>query len=211
MTPRPVLHWFDFICPFCYIAQDRNRILRDAGVTVIDLPMQIHPEIGPGGAPAPPRTGPMYEQLVAAAHKAGLPLTWSRYIPYSRSALAAAETVRITQPESHQAFITAVFHAYFALGKDIEDPAVIAECAENLGIDPSAFTDEMTSGVAEDELRYGERRAREHHVTGTPSWLVNDDQLIVGLRSRVFFFALGHSLSSANHGTDRASTGWPDR
>jgi DSBA-like thioredoxin domain len=50
MTPRPVLHWFDFICPFCYIAQDRNRILRDAGVAVVDLPMQIHPEIGAGGA-----------------------------------------------------------------------------------------------------------------------------------------------------------------
>jgi predicted DsbA family dithiol-disulfide isomerase len=127
MTPRPVLHWFDFICPFCYIAQDRNRILRDAGVPVIDLPMHIHPEIGPGGAAAPPRGGPMYEQLGAAAREAGLDLTWSHRIPYSRSALVAAETVRITQPQSHQAFTAAVFHAYFALAKDIEDPAVIAK------------------------------------------------------------------------------------
>jgi predicted DsbA family dithiol-disulfide isomerase len=211
MTPQPVLHWFDFICPFCYIAQDRNRILRDAGVAVIDLPMQIHPEIGPGGAPAPPRIGPTYEQLAAAAREAGLELTWSSRIPYSRSALAAAETVRITQPESHQVFIAAVFHAYFALGKDIEDPAVIAGCAEDGGIDPFVFTDEATSGVVENELRYGVRRAREHHVTGTPSWLVNDEQLIVGLRSRAFFFALGHTLSSTNHRTDQASTGRPDR
>jgi predicted DsbA family dithiol-disulfide isomerase len=211
MTPRPVLHWFDFICPFCYIAQDRNRILRDAGVAVIDLPMQIHPEIGPGGAPAPPRSGPMYEQLAEAAREAGLELTWSCRIPYSRSALVAAEMVRVTQPESHQAFLAAVFQAYFALGKDIEDPAVIAECAEHAGIDPTAFTDETTSGVAENELRYGERRAREHHITATPSWLVNDERLIVGLRSRAFFFALGHTLSSTNHGTDHAPTGRPSR
>jgi hypothetical protein len=34
MTPQLVLYWFDFICPFCYIAQDRNRILRKRGVTV---------------------------------------------------------------------------------------------------------------------------------------------------------------------------------
>jgi hypothetical protein len=59
----------DFICPFCYIAPDRNRILRDAGVAVICQPMQIHPEIGLGGTPAPPRSGPMYEQLVAAARE----------------------------------------------------------------------------------------------------------------------------------------------
>jgi hypothetical protein len=32
---QPVLHWYDFICPFCYIAQDRNRILRDNGVVAL--------------------------------------------------------------------------------------------------------------------------------------------------------------------------------
>jgi predicted DsbA family dithiol-disulfide isomerase len=170
-----VLHWFDFICPFCYIAQDRNRVLRDAGVAVIDLPMQIHPEIGPGGAPAPQRGGAIYDQLAAAAREAGLQLIWSRRISYSRCALVAAETVRIIQPESHQAFLAAVFHAYFALAKDIEDPVVVAESAEEAGIDPSVFAaDEMTCAVAENELRSSERRAREHHVTGTPSWLMND-------------------------------------
>ena len=104
-----------------------------------------------------------------------------------------------------------MFHAYFALGKDIEDPAVIAECAEDAAIDASAFTDEMTSGVAKNELCYGEKRAREYHVTATPSWLVNDDQLIVGLRSRAFFFALGHTLTSTNHRTDQASSERSDR
>jgi hypothetical protein len=24
----PVLHWYDFLCPFCYVAQQRNAILR---------------------------------------------------------------------------------------------------------------------------------------------------------------------------------------
>ena len=95
MTSHHVLHWFDFICPFCYIAQDRNRILREAAVSVIDLPMQIHPEIGPGGALAPPRAGPMYDYLVEEARAAGLELNWSPRIPYSRSALAAAQAVRI--------------------------------------------------------------------------------------------------------------------
>jgi len=98
-----------------------------------------------------------------------LELTWSRRIFYSRCALVAAETVRVIQPESHQAFLAAVFHAYFALAKDIEDSVVVAESAEEAGIDPSVFAANMTCAVAENELRSSERRAREHHVTGTPA------------------------------------------
>src|SRR3954452_9517542 len=125
MTLGPVLHWFDFICPFCYIAQDRNRILRREGVAVVELPLQIHPEIGPGGTAAPGRAGPMYEQLAAAAGEAGLERTWSSRIPSPRPAMVAAETVRVIQSESYQSFLAAVFHAYFALAKDIEAPAGI--------------------------------------------------------------------------------------
>jgi predicted DsbA family dithiol-disulfide isomerase len=194
MTGPPVLHWFDFICPFCYIAQDRNRILRDATVSVIDLPMQIHPEIGPGGAPAPPRTGPTYDYIMDEARTAGLELNWSARIPYSRVALAAAEAVRINEPECHPAFNAAVFDAYFARGRDIEDRAVIAECAERAGVEPLTFEYSMTSGIADNELRFAEEQARDHHVVSTPSWVV-DDQLIAGLRPRAFFIALARRLS----------------
>jgi predicted DsbA family dithiol-disulfide isomerase len=202
MTSHPVLHWFDFICPFCYIAQDRNRILRDAAVCVVELPMRIHPEIAPGGVPAPPRIGPMYDYLVEEASAAGLELNWSPRIPYSRFALAAAQAVRINEPEYNPAFNAAVFDAYFARGQDIEDWTVIAQCAEAVGVEPFAFQYSMTSQIADNELRFGEEQAREHHVLTTPSWVVNNDQLIAGLRPRAFFVALGHALSSADHPDD---------
>jgi predicted DsbA family dithiol-disulfide isomerase len=198
MTSQPVLHWFDFTCPFSYIAQDRNRILRNAALSVIDLPMQTHPKIAPGGAPAPPRIGPMYDYLVEEALEAGLELNWSASISYSRSALAAAEAVRINEPEHHPAFIAAVFDAYFARGQDIEDWTVIAQCAEAVGVEPNAFKYSITAGIADNELRFAETRAREHHVTATPSWLVNGDQLIAGLRPRAFFVALSRTLGGTH-------------
>jgi predicted DsbA family dithiol-disulfide isomerase len=202
MSIAPVLHWFDFICPFCYVAQDRNRILRDAAVTVIDLPMQIHPGIPVGGIPAPPRTGSIYDRLAAEAVGAALELNWSPRIPYSRTALAAAETVRVTQPTSHQAFNAAVFHAYFALGEDIGDWAVIARCAGDSDIDPFIFEHQMTSGLADNELEYAEAQGRLYQVTATPTWLV-DGQLLVGLQSRPYFIALANTFSaeSANDST----------
>ncbi|MGZ8802258.1 MAG: hypothetical protein ACXWZL_06515 [Mycobacterium sp.] len=79
-------------------------------------------------------------------------------IPYSRVALAAAEAVRINEPEYHPAFAavlssatsynadniihttpTTLFAAYFSRGEDIEDWTVIAECAESVGVEPFAF------------------------------------------------------------------------
>jgi hypothetical protein len=31
---RQVLHWYDFLCPFCYVGQQRNSIFEDHGSMV---------------------------------------------------------------------------------------------------------------------------------------------------------------------------------
>jgi predicted DsbA family dithiol-disulfide isomerase len=69
----------------------------------------------------------------------------------------------------HQAFSAAIFRAYLALGKDIGDWSVIAGCADEAGIDSFVFKHEMTSGVADNELRFAEAQAAEHHISGTPN------------------------------------------
>ena len=61
--PRTVLHWFDFLCPFCYVGQQRDQILRRHGLEIVHLPFQIHPDIPPEGIEAGPRNGPMYQML----------------------------------------------------------------------------------------------------------------------------------------------------
>jgi hypothetical protein len=117
------------------------------------------------------------------ARAAGMELNWSPRIPYSRFALAAAETVRINQPDYHEAFNAAIFRAYFALGKDIGEWAVIADCADDVDVDPFAFDYEMTCGVADNELRYAEAQDQEHDINATASWLAGD-QVAVGPRPR---------------------------
>jgi predicted DsbA family dithiol-disulfide isomerase len=57
--PRTVLHWYDFLCPFCYVGQPRTAILIRHRLDVIELPFQAHPDIPPGGIAAGPRNGPM--------------------------------------------------------------------------------------------------------------------------------------------------------
>ena len=58
--PRAVLHWFDFLCPFCYIGQSRNDLLERHGLNIIHQPFRAHPDIPPGGIEVGSRRGPMY-------------------------------------------------------------------------------------------------------------------------------------------------------
>ena len=181
-----VEHWFDFICPYCYIAQDRNRILRNHGIQVVEHGLQIHPEIGPGGTPVGPRSGPTYEFLAREAETAGLPLHWTDRIPYSRPALVAFESLRAIRPEDGDRFASAVFAAYFADGLDIESEDLLVTLAEQAGADPAGLRAVLTSAAANDALSRSEARAYEYGVSGTPAWIVGGQRLS-GLRPRQWF------------------------
>jgi 2-hydroxychromene-2-carboxylate isomerase len=181
-----VEHWFDFICPYCYLAQDRNRILRQHGIHVAEHPLQIHPEIGHGGTPVGPRSGPTYEFLAREVEAVGLALRWTDRIPYSRPALAAFEWLRKTRPEVGERFAAAVFAAYFADGLDIESDDLLVTLAEEAGGDPNRLRAALASPAANDTLSRSEALAYEYGVDGTPTW-VGGDQRISGLRPRQWF------------------------
>ena len=184
--PRTVLHWYDFICPFCYIGQHRNGILRRRGLVVVDLAFQAHPEIPFGGIQAGPRDGPMYATLEREAKEAGLPLRWPRHLPNTRKALAAAEWVRRHRPLSAARFHRQLFQAHFALAQDLEDQWVIDEHATESGIDVAALHGALDDGSAARLVDETEVIGRGHGVYGTPAWFLND-QLIAGLLSAADF------------------------
>jgi hypothetical protein len=130
-----VIHWYDFICPFCYVAQGRNRWWPSHGLELVELPFQAHPEVPHGGLPMGKRQGPMYERLEQEARLADLPLQWPSRLPNSRQALFAAEWIRRHDPSQFEQFQRAVFAAHFALGEDINDPSVIDRYAKAQDVD----------------------------------------------------------------------------
>lgn len=191
-----VLHWYDFICPFCYVGQQRNAILVRCGLQVLELGFQAHPDIPPGGIPAGPRVGPTYAMLEREATEAGLRLRWPRRLPNSRHALAAAEWVRRHQPNSFPQLHKQFFAAHFALGEDLEDPQVIDRHASASGVGLAALHAALADGSAAALLKEAEMLGRKDGVQGTPAWLL-DRQLIMGLRPRAEFERLAeHALQS---------------
>jgi predicted DsbA family dithiol-disulfide isomerase len=175
-----VLHWYDFICPFCYIGQQRNATLRRHGLRVVEMAFQAHPEIPPGGIAAGSRQGPMYAMLEREAKDAGLTFNWPPRLPNSKRALAAAEWVRQQQPDHFAQFQKDLFAAHFVLGEDLGDPAVIDRHASVLGIDVKALHVALADGSALRAVQKSESLGRQYGVHGTPAWFLAE-RLISGL------------------------------
>ena len=177
-----VLHWYDFICPFCYVGQQRNAILSRHGLWVVEMPFQAHPEIPPGGISAGSRQGPMYAMLEREAKDAGLTLNWPARLPNSRRALAAAEWVRRQQPDHFAQFQKDLFAAHFLLGENLGDPSVIDRHASDLGIDVKALHVALADGTALTAVKESELLGRQFGAHGTPAWFLAG-RLISGLLS----------------------------
>lgn len=193
--PRTVLHWYDFICPFCYVGQQRNAILCGHGLRVVEMAFQAHPDIPPGGIPAGPREGPMYAMLEREAKDAGFPLHWPRRLPNTRMALAAAEWARRHQPSSFPQFHKDLFAAHFVLGEDLADTAVIDRHASESGIDIADLHSALADGSASSAVKESEAIGRRHGVQGTPAWLL-EGRLLVGLHPAAEFESLAeHAMS----------------
>ena len=160
-----VWHWYDFLCPFCYVGQDRTTILRRHGLEVVNLPLQIHPEIPCGGIAAGPRRGAMYERLEQETREAGLELHWPPRLPFSRPALTAAEWVRANEPAAFPALHRALFRAHIVLGENIELNSVIEGHAAASGVLLPRLRAAMADGSAEAALERAESSA---HTTWRP-------------------------------------------
>ena len=178
--PGTVLSWYDLLCPFCYVGQNRTAILLRHRLDVVELPFQAHPDIPPGGISAGPRNGPMYAMLEREAREAGLPLNWPPRLPNTRRALAAAEWARQHQPRAFPQFHKGLFEAHFVLGVDLEDPAVIDRHASESDIDLAALHAALANESADAAVTEAEMIGRKHGVQGTPAWLLAR-RLITGL------------------------------
>lgn len=73
-------------------------------------------------------------------------------------------------------FIHGTYRAYFAEGKDITDPAVLADLAESAGIDAPSMADAVADQQIKDLLRVEVESAIEIGVFGSPTMIVNGEQ-----------------------------------
>jgi len=136
----PVELFFDYNCPFCYVASERlERIARRH-------PLAIHYrfiETQPGN----PVAGDLVDAddasaagettegaLRALIHHDELPLATQRRVTNSRYALLLGHTVMTHRPEVFADFHRAVFRRHFADGATLGDTEVLTTIASECGV-----------------------------------------------------------------------------
>jgi len=72
--PKRIWHWYDFVCPYSYVALHRHAILRRFGLRPDVLPHSVHTETGPSDVSGRVHDSPAHRFLERAAGAAGLTL-----------------------------------------------------------------------------------------------------------------------------------------
>lgn len=110
------------------------------------------------------------------AAELGLPIVDRDWVSNSRLALEAAEFAR--DHELHREFHRAVFHAYFAEGKDIGTTVVLREIAESVGLDPDAMIEGVESGTYRERVDQDVETSRRIGISGVPAYILGNRAII---------------------------------
>ena len=171
-APRKLTWVYDVISPFAYLALPRLKEC-PAGVALEPLPvlfagmLQHFGQLGPAEIPSKRRF--TYRFAIWRAQRLGLPMRFPPVHPFnplaalrliiaSGGGLAAAETA---------------LNAVFRDGRDVSDPAVIAELARELGVaNPQAA---LADPAVKQALRANTEWAIARGVFGVPTLVIGEE------------------------------------
>jgi len=178
------LLWRDYLCPWCWLGRDRAAVFDRHGVTVTHLPYDLHPEVPPEGRPVRPggRLAAVFDRIGAECEQLGIDFTAPRRTPNTRRALETAELVRQHAPAAFPAIDDAFFRANWVDGLDLGDPDLIDELLGRYGAPVDEIAELRADGAGARAVAESMTVAREHGVTATPAWLVDDALVIPGVQ-----------------------------
>ncbi len=184
----------DPICPWCYIGKSNlDRALERAPDHPFEIewhPFQLNPEMPAGGMDRAEylehkfggRDGAAraYAPVVEAAEAAGLEIDFAA-IARTPSTLDAHRLIHWAGIEGRQTpVVSALFRAYFREGRDIGDTDVLADIADSAGLDAALIRQLLQGDSDRDEIRARDAWAREHGVTGVPTFVVGQRHAVPG-------------------------------
>jgi predicted DsbA family dithiol-disulfide isomerase len=178
--------WFDFLCPWAYLGQDRSALLARLGWTVRSRPYELHPEIPAEGRRVSPggRLASVHERIGEECASVGLPFRPPEHVPNTRRALEWSAAVAAREPDRHDQVVAALFSAHFSDGLDIGEARVLSAVISGAGVDPGAIQGALDDGSAAESLDRSMADAREIGVTATPAWRFPSGFVLPGVQPR---------------------------
>ena len=182
MTRPSIEFWFEFASTYSYLSAMRlPDAARSAGLEVVWRPFLLGPilaEQGWSGSPfsvLPAKGAYMWRDVERRAARLGL--GFRRPDPFPQNGLLAARVATAALGEEAAAavaFVQKVYLAQFDAGRDISDPAVIAECASTAGLSDGAVEAAQDPGTKQ-ALRESTEQAKGRGLFGAPSFTVRGE------------------------------------
>jgi len=181
--------WSDVVCPWCYIGKRRferalEQVAGEIDVDVVYRPYQLDPTASPGkSAPVveayakkfggEQRAHQIIDHVSEVAAGEGLEFHMERALR-ANTLLAHRLLWRAEQTGHQRALKERLLQAYFVDGLDIGDPATLAGCAADIGLDRDEARQFLdgTEGVA--EVRDFLEHANQNDITAVPTYVISD-------------------------------------
>lgn len=171
---RRVTVFYDFVCPYAFVAHERVRNLwRSLPLEWEWVPWEIYPETPQPGVPRAPEwqaLDPVAQRLFAEQN---LPFKASKRLPNTSLPLRAALWCEAQGGfQGGEDFRDRVHRRLYERGLDIDHPDVLAGLVESIGLDPIGFLEDMRAGAYAKELRDNDARAEALGVRWVPTFVV---------------------------------------
>ena len=170
----------DFICPWCWVAWEQAKRLTAefptleldwVGFELLPEGLEYSPAAPSPDAPQKPRVPGRFDLLLLAE---GLTVPKrSRSFSRSRRALEGVEFAKATGKAN--AYLAAVYHAYWEEDRDIADMTVLQEAAAQAGLDVEAFTRALEQRVYRDRIVEYDDPAHAAGVWNVPTWMFPEE------------------------------------
>ncbi|MFM0553635.1 DsbA family oxidoreductase [Paraburkholderia sediminicola] len=192
---------YDFICPWCWIGGEKLRLAMsetgsEANIKLAFIPYELNPGMPEKGLNRKEyrsakfgswtRSQAMDSQVAEAGRDVGLDFNYER-VERTPNTLAAHRLVWMLQQRYPvSTLVENIFRAYFSVGQDVGDVAVLTELAVTAGFDRAEINTFFSGSDGTDEVRTIEAGAIDRGVNSVPTVKIGND-IVSGAQSVALF------------------------
>lgn len=190
LPARSLELWFDYTCPFAYLASTQARALAARmGVPLTYRPLLLGGVFKAIGTPqnlfatrSAARSAYEAADMQRWAKRFGVPLTMPAEHP-----IRSVEALRATlAADIDPKVVDGFFRAYWVENRPISSREVIADVVSAAGHDASAVLARIEEQSLKDDLRARTDRAVALGIFGVPTWIVDGEHLYWGQDRMIF-------------------------
>lgn len=187
----------DVVCPWCYLGWKRLSqalaLRPNVEATITWRPFQLDPSLPEQGVdraaymaakfPDKFRLQAVHDELVRQAAECGVTMNFAQ-IDKAPNTSGAQRLIRWAGGAGLQdKVVEAVMAAYFTEGRDIGDPVVLADIAEQAGMDRLTVLKLLSEGADREIVAHEHQMAIRAGVTGVPFMIFGGKVAIAGAES----------------------------